>query len=213
MSRPERLEWTDLALRHSSWAHEQGGDDNERLEFLGDAVLEQLVSLRLFEKYPEDSEGVLSRTRARLVSTEQLAQLSRDMGLDKRVLLGKGEENSGGRERDRLLAGLFEAWLAALYLEEGMPAAAEIVDRRLVPLFEQARNTRNPKQVVQEWAQKQYGEPPHYHLIGEEGPDHARSFGVSLRVGERHLSEGWGPSKRQASVEAARQAVEALGIE
>lgn len=213
MSRASGLKWADLALRHSSWAHEHGGDDNERLEFLGDAILEQLVSLRLFETFPDDSEGVLSRTRSRLVSTEQLAQLSRDMGLDKRVLLGKGEENSGGRERDRLLAGLFEAWLAALYLEEGIGAAAALVDTRLVPLFEQARNTRNPKQVIQEWAQKRYGEPPRYHLIGESGPDHARSFGISLRVGERDLAEGWGPSKRQASVEAARQAVEALGLE
>ena len=209
--RPEEG-WKSLALVHSSWAHENGGRDNERLEFLGDAILGELVSQALFLHFPDAPEGELSRIRARLVSTEQLANLSRQMELDAQALLGKGEETTGGRQRNRLLAGLFEAWLAAIFLEEGRAAAEALVQDRLVPLFENARASRNAKQLIQEWAQKKHGVPPDYELVETDGPDHARRFRVQICIGTEVLGVAWGSSKRHASLEAARLATQKLGL-
>jgi ribonuclease-3 len=135
------------------------------------------------------------------------------MGLDQRVRLGKGLEATGGRKRDRLLAGLFEAWLAAIFLEEGMSAAESLVLERLVPLFEQARGRRNPKELIHEWSTKRHGAPPVYEVVATEGPDHARRFCVRICIGETVLGEAWGSSKRQASSEAAKQASHRLGIQ
>ena len=204
--------WLDQAMTHSSWAHEHGGDDNERLEFFGDAILEMLISAELFQCMPKASEGELSKVRAKLVSTQQLAELSRVIGLDQRVKLGKGEEATGGRGRERLLAGLFEAYLAAIYLERGLESAAQIVRTHLVPLFEDAHASYNAKQRIQEWSQQRVGTPPTYVLKDTTGPDHARQFLVELKVGEEVLAEAWGSSKRNASTAAAEMALKRLPV-
>jgi ribonuclease-3 len=213
MSDRSTMDWKELALIHSSWAHANGGDDNERLEFLGDAILGQIVSHQLFLYFPDAPEGDLSRVRARLVCTEQLATLSREMGLDQRVRLAKEMESTGGRQGDRLLAGLFEAWLAALFLEDGMAAAEALVQERVAPLFETVRFQRHPKVVLQEWADKRHGGPPSYKVVESKGPDHAREFLVQALIGENVIGEGWGRSKQEASKEAARLACLRLDLQ
>ena len=146
------------------------------------------------------------------VSTQQLAELSRTMGLDQKVRLGKGEESTGGRTRDRLLAGLFEAHLAAVYLEDGVESAMALVRTHLVPLFQHARTSHNAKQRIQEWSQQKVGTPPTYVLKDAVGPDHARKFLVELKVGDKVLAEAWGTSKRSASTTAAEMALERLKV-
>jgi len=195
------------ALTHTSFAYEHGGPHNERLEFLGDAVLQVCTTHVLYERFPVDREGTLSRYRARLVSTGHLASLARAWGLDERVRLGKGEERSGGRNKERLLAGVFEAVLGAIYLDSGLEQARIAVARALEPDLESLPLIADARKSLHEWCQRTHGEPPRYRITAERGPPHDRTFDVEAVCGAVLLGIGQGKSKRTASIAAAENAM------
>ena len=211
------LSLLDLALRHSSYTHERpgAGPSNEQLEFLGDAVLALTVSHLLMESLPDSTEGELSRRRAALVNARQLAQVARGLDLGACLLLGRGEERQAGHEKPSLLANALEAVLAAAYLDGGFKAAQRLVNRWFTPLLaEQAHLAwQDPKTTLQELTQARHKLSPTYHLLEESGPSHARHFRVELRLGEKALALGEGPSKKKAEQQAAERALEKLGQE
>ena len=195
----------DQAVTHRTWAVERGGEDNERLEFLGDAVLQICVTRLLYERHPSAREGELSQTRARVVNTRQLAQVARDLGLAQEIRLGRGEETGGGRDRDRLLAGVYEAVLGALYLDAGLDAAfanvSSWIDRATTVPTEGAKNQ------LQEWAQGRKKSTPVYEVEHREGPSHAPRFVVVVRIDGEVVGRGEGRSKQLASHAAAADAL------
>jgi len=201
-----------LALTHRSWAYEHGGaPHNERLEFLGDSILGQSVTVKLFTDYPELSEGELSRRRAALVSSVALAEVARGIGVGSQLLLGVGEERSGGREKESLLADAVEAIIGAVYLSTTPAIAAEFVLRLIEPLL--ADPTRftislDPKTTVQEEADVRGMPRPGYDIVGS-GPDHDRRFHATV-VLDGFTGEGDGISKKAAEIAAARELVAAL---
>jgi len=202
----------DVALTHTSWAYENGGQHNERLEFLGDAVLQLASTELLYEYFPDDREGVLHGYRTQLVSTGHLAAIARRWGLGERVKLGKGEESTGGRQKDRLLAGLFEAVLGAVYLDGGYASAAEIIRECLADDVKTLGENEDPRLLLHEWAQKTDGKPPEYVVLEENGPPHNRMFTIEIRTSEGPIGTGRGRSKKAASIEAAAAAVSGLSI-
>jgi len=206
------LELLDQALRHSSYAHENpgSGPSNEQLEFLGDAVLALTVSTLLLARFPESSEGDLSRGRAALVNARQLAALARRLDLGTHLRLGRGEERQAGREKPSLLADALEAVLAAVYLDGGLAAAARLTERWLSPLLATALPWQDSKTSLQELTQARYKASPAYHLLAESGPGHARFFQVEVRLHDAPLAQGEGRSKKQAAQAAARRALEIL---
>ena len=164
---------TDLleeALTHTSWAYENGGTHNERLEFLGDAVLQLCSTEILYAYFPGEREGVLHSYRTQLVSTEHLARVARSWKLGDKAKLGKGEEATGGRGKDRLLAGLFEAVLGAIYLDGGFEAAQETVLSVLEADLEDLPSLADPRATLHEWCQREHRAPPSYEVVTEEGP-------------------------------------------
>lgn len=174
-----------LALTHTSWANEHGreGCHNQRLEFLGDAVLELCVSEELYHRYPAAREGQMTQMRSGMVSESALAALARNLGLDCALRLGRGEERQGGRQKDSLLSDAFEAVLAAVYEDGGLEAARKVVRRvfaRLWPPAEQERKELDPKSRLQEICQREFKAAPVYALIGSSGPEHAKIFDVKL---------------------------------
>ena len=208
----QNLGLLDQALRHSSYAHENPGTgpSNERLEFLGDAVLALTVSALLLARFPQGSEGDLSRGRAALVNARQLATLARRLGLGAHLLLGRGEERQAGREKPSLLADALEAVLAAVYLDGGLEAAARLTERWFSPLMETALPWQDFKTSLQELTQARYKASPSYHLMAESGPGHARHFQVEVRLQDAPLAQGEGRTKKQAEQAAARRALEIL---
>jgi ribonuclease III len=204
------------ALRHSSYVNEIADSDlrdNERLEFLGDAVLNLIVGHMLMRSYPDFKEGDLSRNRANLVNESQLAKTARSINLGTYVLLGKGESQTQGREKNSILADTFEALMAAIYLDGGFEAAYEIIEKKFKPLIEQldiADNNYDYKSRLQEQVQIGRGVMPNYSIIREEGPDHDKTFWVVLKVIDIE-TEGSGKSKKAAEQDAARKALELLG--
>jgi ribonuclease III len=205
----------DQALRHSSYAHDnpESGPSNERLEFLGDAVLALTVSSLLLTRYPESSEGEMSRGRAALVNARQLAALARRLGLGAHLLLGRGEERQAGREKASLLANALEALLGAVYLDSGLEAAAHLTERWFSPLLATALPGQDFKTALQELAHARYKTPPSYHLIAESGPGHARHFRVEVRLQDLSRAQGEGRTKKEAEQRAARRALEILAQE
>jgi ribonuclease III len=202
------------ALTHSSFAHERpelARTDNERLEFMGDAVLQWAVSALLLERFPGATAGELTRRRADLVCEEGLAQIARDVGIGPGLRLGRGEERSGGRDKPRLLASALEACIAAIYLDAGgevaMTACRELFEQRLERM---APGARDFKTRVQEWLQRSGQRPPSYELAAVRGPGHARVFEVALMVDGRELGRGEGRSKLEAEQAAAELALTAL---
>jgi ribonuclease-3 len=208
----QNLGLLDQALRHSSYAHEnpESGPSNERLEFLGDAVLALMVSALLLTRFPESSEGDLSRVRAALVNARQLANLARHLGLGAHLLLGRGEERQIGREKPSLLADALEAVLAAVYLDGGPEAAARLTESWFSPLVETALPWQDFKTSLQEFTQARYKVSPSYHLLAESGPGHARHFRVEVRLKDQPLARGEGRTKKQAAQMAAGRALEIL---
>ena len=204
------------ALRHGSWLHEQRPPllplrSNERLEFLGDAVLGLLVSQRCCDRFPEFAEGDLTRARAALVKADSLAAVARAIGLGELLLLGRGEERGGGRDKQNLLADALEASIAAVYLSSGLEAAGAAVDHLFAPLFEQARNGaigRDYKTELQELLQGVHGAAPGYQLLDAPGPQHARTFEVQVQFLGASLGKGSGRTKKEAEQAAARVALE-----
>jgi ribonuclease-3 len=190
--------------------------DNERLEFLGDAVLELLTSEYLLETFPEWSEGQLSKSRARIVNAGSLQAAARRLGLGEHLRVGRGEEKTGGREKQTLLADAFEAILAAVYLDAGLSAAREVL-RRL--LFEHALEERGEsisesdrKSALQEFLQGRGQPPAEYKLAGESGPDHQKIFQIEVWANGERLASGFGTTKKEAEQEAAGSALELLLI-
>jgi ribonuclease-3 len=200
------------ALTHRSYLNEHSDalEDNERLEFLGDAALDFLSAAWLYRRFPEMDEGKLTRLRSALVRTEQLAAFARELALGEVLLLGRGEEASGGRSRDLLLCGAFEAVLGALVVDQGIDAVAAFVEPRLelaakAILDEDAQI--DPRSLLQIWAQAERGETPRYRTVDARGPDHARLFVVEVLVGGEALGRGEGRSKQEAAHQAAADAL------
>jgi ribonuclease III len=202
------------ALTHRSYANEnpeRARQDNERLEFLGDAVLAMVASALLWERFPEASEGELTRLRAALVCEASLAELGRSIGLGAVLRLGKGEERSGGRAKARLLCCAFEAVIAAVYLEAGLAAAEAVLKPLLLPLLATPElGERDAKTRVQELVQARGGGTPRYSVVEQEGPEHARVFHVACTSDGSEIGRGSGRSKLEAEQQAARAALSTL---
>jgi ribonuclease-3 len=202
------------ALTHSSFKHErasQARTDNERLEFLGDAILQWAVSVLLWERFPDASAGEMSRRRADLVCEEGLARIARAIGLGAALRLGRGEERSGGRDKPRLLASALEACVAAVYLDGGRDAAQGVSRRLFADSFtERVPGERDYKTRVQELVQGQGKRVPTYEVESTEGPNHARIYRVAIMVDGQPVARGEGRSKLEAEQAAAAQAVALL---
>jgi ribonuclease III len=204
------------ALTHKSYVNEhreEGLQDNERLEFLGDAVIDLAVSHRLMERFPEAREGELSKMRAAVVDEVGLAATARLLDLGSLLRVGRGEELTGGRQKASLLADALEAVVAALYLGSGMAPVLALVDRLLVDAFARAAAgtlDRDYKTQIQEWAQSRLRAGPRYRVVAEHGPDHDKTFDVELEIRGEVLGRGAGRSKKDAEQAAARRALEEL---
>lgn len=205
------------ALTHRSYLneHSEALEDNERLEFLGDAVLDFLVGAWLYNHFPEMAEGELTRLRSALVRTEQLADFAKDIKLGDVMRLGRGETEGGGRERPALLCGTFEALVGALFLNSGFGAVREFIEPLLDKAAHQilsARKDQDPKSLLQEWVQSQGYGPPVYRTVKASGPEHAKIFEVEVAVNSQVYGRGSGHSKQSAAKSAARAALESLGL-
>lgn len=208
----QRGKWVNEALTHSSYANEkkkQHLKHNERLEFLGDSVLSIAVSTAIFENYPSLPEGDLTRIRAAVVCEPALAQAARHIRLGEFLHMGKGEEQSGGRTRDSILADAFEAMIAAIYLDSDLEAVSKWILNLLGGMIEDAisgKVFRDYKTALQEIAQQKGHLTPEYEVVGESGPDHAKVFRVTVTLGRRTF-RGSGRSKKEAEQDAAQKAL------
>ena len=204
-----------LALTHPSVAHEQNQPQphNQRLEFLGDSVLGLALSRELYEKFPEADEGLLTKTRAKLVNATSLAAHSRSLGLGAHLVLSRGEENSGGRERASALADSFESLVGAIFLDGGFEAAREFILRDFAADFSELdllTGIENPKGELQELFQSKSPDAPSYQLISADGPDHDRRFECAVLHDGVELARGHGKSKKAAESTAALAALKIL---
>ena len=206
-------ELLDRALTHKSYSHEAKNDEvrhNETFEFLGDSVLGFIVGDLLFRNFPELDEGDLSKMKAYLVSANSLAAKARDYGMGEVIRLGVGEEKTGGRKKDSLLANLFEALIAAVYLDGGVDAARQLIEKSfsedIRAINEQDLLFHDYKTALQELAQGRGLPLPEYSVVDEVGPDHSKTFVVEVKVGS-HVSRGEGSSKKEAQQQAAKHAL------
>ncbi len=202
----------ETALTHRSSSLTRGARNNEKLEFLGDAVLELAVSDLLMKQFPQHQEGELSKLRASLVNARVLAQKARALGLGDALRLGKGEEKSGGRDKESILAAGYEALIGAVYLDRGFVAARRVVARQFAADIASRAHTavEDCKTRLQEVTQKQFKATPTYTLVMETGPDHAKLFVSQISVGGRPLGRGEGKSKKSAEQAAAMEALRTL---
>jgi len=206
----------DIALTHRSALNERqhrAVESNERLEFLGDAVLELATTKFLYAKFPTDSEGVLTAYRSALVKTTSLAEIATTLGLGEQLKMSKGEEATGGRSNISLLADTFEAVLGALYLDQGFKACEKFLQANLFTQLDKIlveQLYKDPKSELQEKVQSQGLGTPTYEVIDEVGPDHDKVFTVVVSVGKKKLGEGTGKSKQLAQQSAAEQALQAF---
>lgn len=202
----------DMALTHRSWVNEHKGvrPNNERLEFLGDAILEFVVSKELFAKFPDKEEGYLTALRANLVNTVSLGEIAKKLELGKSIFLSKGEEDGGGRSNPSLLADTVEAMIGAVYIDRGIEAAeAFIQENILIELDERAAQPlKDFKSRLQEFVQSQSLPAPKYQVVEESGPDHDKKFIIEVLVNNEPWARGEGRSKSSAEQDAARQAIE-----
>jgi len=199
------------ALTHPSFENERAGSgDYQRLEFLGDAVLGLVLAETLYARFPESDEGILSRLRSQVVDQDTLAGIARRCGLGRFILLGKGEEQSSGRDKDSILADVLEALIAAVYLDGGLDAARRVIGRlvdAVVEARESALKINDAKSELQELISVRRLPAPHYHLVGESGPPHDRMFRFQVLVGDQIVGEGEGRSKKIAQQAAAARAL------
>ncbi|ASB97186.1 ribonuclease III [Streptococcus equi subsp. equi] len=205
----------ETAFTHTSYANEHrllNISHNERLEFLGDAVLQLIISEYLFAKYPKQTEGDMSKLRSTIVREESLAGFSRYCSFDAYIKLGRGEEKSGGRHRDTILGDLFEAFLGALLLDKGIEEVRRFLNQVMIPQVEQGtfEKVKDYKTCLQELLQAKGDVVIDYQVISETGPAHAKQFEVAVLVGEDHLSKGTGRSKKLAEQDAAKNALAQL---
>jgi ribonuclease-3 len=207
----------ERALTHRSFANEsRTTEHNERMEFLGDAVLNLIVSERLMEARPQAPEGELSRHRASIVSEPSLAAVARDLGLGAYLRLGRGEELTGGRNKDSLLANSFEALIASLYLDGGLAAAATLIEqyfRNALLNAGGAGMVTDFKTTLQERCQERMKVLPEYRVVSQSGPDHQKEFTVELRIKGDLFGRGMGRSKKEAEQRAAEEALEKLSAD
>ncbi len=212
------IEYIKLALTHSSFCNEIEISKeycNERLEFLGDAVLKIIVSEYLYNTYPTYDEGHLSKIRSVVISDEVLEKVARKINLQDYLILGKNEEKNGGRERSSTIACAFEALLGGLFLAEKYEDAKKLVLELLKEEIEETDfkgELNNFKALLQEYCQAKYADIPEYITVGEEGPAHAKTFYVIVEFHGEKLGEGAGATKKAAQKEAAKQACEFLGL-
>lgn len=204
------------AFTHRSYLneHPRTGAHNERLEFLGDAVLELVVTDYLYHAFPDENEGELTSYRAALVNTGSLSRAAQDLDMNKYLLLSKGEAKDTGKAREYILANTFESVLGAIYLDQGYKAAEKFVRARLIPYMDEViahRLWQDAKSHFQEEAQDRAGVTPSYKVLGEAGPDHEKEFTVGVFLRETLVAEGQGRSKQDAEQEAARKALEVKG--
>jgi ribonuclease-3 len=202
----------ETALTHGSYLHEhpeEEATDFERLEFLGDAVVDLVVGEDLFHRFPEATEGELTTLRARLVSRDGLATVAQRIGLPERARLGRGEEGSGGRDRLGLAASVFESVIGAIYVESGFEVARDVILRVMQDDLDATATAplKSAKSQLQEWAQAEKQELPFYRVVEERGPEHRRDFVVEVEAGGR-VAQGSGPSKREAEEAAASKLLE-----
>ncbi|BDS08404.1 ribonuclease 3 [Oceaniferula spumae] len=200
------------ALTHPSLAYETQKPhfDNQRLEFLGDAVIQLLLTERLYDMFPGFSEGRLTKLRARLVSREALHGFANEMDLGTYIMMGKGEESTGGRNRPSTLADAFESVFGAIYLDGGLDSARKAIERvcsKAIKIIADSPEEKNPKGQLQEVLQAISPDGPCYHVLSEHGPDHNKSFTVSVKWKGMCLGEGVGNSKKDAETKAARAAL------
>jgi ribonuclease III len=213
--------WLHQALMHSSRIPERAAcepaESNEKLEFLGDAVLELIVSEELVRAFPDWSEGQLSKSRARLVNATAISLSAQRLGVGKYLLLGRGEEKTGGRTKPALLADAYEALIAAVYLDGGLEAARGFVRRSLVEgeiaVEAERLGHTDHKSALQEFLQSRGMTPGAYHVIAETGPDHQKTFRVEVRIGGQVTAIGCGRTKKEAEQSAAIAALIQLGVE
>ncbi len=204
------------ALTHRSYRNENPGWEtphNERLEFLGDAVLELTVTEELYNRFPDEDEGKLTSIRAALVNYQLLAKAGSAIALEKSVLLSRGEAKDTGRAREVIIANAMEALIGALYLDGGMPAAKAFVTSFVMNNLHEIMKTgshRDPKSTLQEMTQAKRKMTPSYRVISETGPEHNKIFKVSVYFENEFVAEGEGYSKQEAEVEAAKKAIETL---
>ncbi|MBN8593674.1 MAG: ribonuclease III [Anaerolineae bacterium] len=207
----------EQALTHRSYLNEYsgvgGGADNERLEFLGDAVLDFLVGDMLFRRYPQMPEGDMTRLRAALVRTESLAELGADIQLGQALRMGRGEEASGGRTRITNVCAAFEALVGAMYLDGGINVVRDFISDRVDVMLEQVMaesRDKDARSLLQEWSQAEHNLTPAYRTISESGPDHRKEFVVAVLIGDKAVAHGTGKSKQAAAQSAAREALQLL---
>jgi ribonuclease-3 len=201
------------AFTHRSYINEYRAkklEHNERLEFLGDAVLELVVTEYLYAKYPERPEGDLTSFRAALVNTNTLSEVTDELGFNEFLLLSKGESKDVGRARQYILANTFEAFVGALYLDQGYDAAKKFISANLFSLIDNIVSKRlwqDSKSYFQEQAQEHVNITPEYHVSREEGPDHDKHFTIGVYLGKELVAEGDGKSKQEAEQSAAEEAL------
>jgi len=199
------------ALTHSSFANETSVESNERLEFLGDAVLGFIVARVLYDLFPEAAEGRLSKMRSAIVSRMNFAHFAKELKIDKQILLGKGEEITGGRKRQSNLAGAFEAVIGAVYIDGGYRKVYTIVSRLLKDCLNGKEEIfKDYKTKLQETAQRQFKKVPKYKVVLEEGPPHDKCFHVEVKLGRRAIGKGVGSNKKQAEQAAAKEGLEEI---
>lgn len=212
------LRLLNQALMHRSYVHDADlgrGESNERMEFLGDAVLGLVVNEHLYSQYARRQEGRLTKIKSLVVSEAVLSRTAEELDLGEFILLSENERTSGGGQRISILADAFEAVIGAVYLDSGLRDARQFVWRHILSSIEellQVEEYRNYKSIVQEYAQRKFGARPRYRVVSAKGPEHERTFFVELRLGGRALGRGEGKNKKEAEQVAARSALGKLGL-
>lgn len=205
----------ELAFIHRSYLNEtkQKTESNERLEFLGDSILSFVVSEHLFKTYPEFNEGVLTNLRSMVVNTKSLASASEELNFGKYLKLSKGEEDSNGRKNESILANTFEAFIGALFLDQGIEAVKEFLAKTILPRiseYVEKKVFKDPKSLLQEHVQSKKQNSPLYKVLNEQGPAHSKTFTIGVFVDETQVGMGVGHSKQEAEEIAAREALEKI---
>lgn len=203
------------ALVHRSYINEAGSSqrDNERLEYLGDSVLALVVNEYLFKHFEEYVEGDLAKIKSAVVSEGTLAKVADEINLGSYIMMGKGEEQNGGRQRPSILANTLEALIGAIYLDSGLKESKKFVlslVKKDIERIDQQTYLRDPKTTLQEYVQKKYKDRPLYEIVNESGPDHQKEFTVRLIINEREVGLGSGNSKRKAEMDAAKKVLEKI---
>jgi ribonuclease-3 len=211
------LDLLNEALTHRSYAHERTGGtsrDNERLEFLGDSVLNVIISHLIMERFPHCHEGELTKLRASLVNKKSLARISKNHSINQRLLLGKGESLRGGREKSSVISDAYEALIGAIYLDGGFDKAFGVVERQFSPFLDEGLiNDGDFKTKVQQVCQSRFGRLPRYRLSELKGPEHDKTFGAEIFIDHRSYGYGVGKNKKEAQQNAAREALKKISGE